>query len=336
MTLVQTANDWTVSLKTQASEGTVTTTPTYDFPVFSGRPQPVQSIDRVNVTDSAAIVGDPYKHPDEHWEADVVVPAFANMMGVVLAGLWPTDTISGAGPYTHPFTGLGSGSTKFITAYSKQSFSGSLKETFEDGQLSQVSFGFDNVGGPLKLGFKAIGKKPTAATTINAGTACALTDGYFTATGGTLKYEADSATAATETNIQAGTVVVDRGVLPQPTADSTSVNLISLGKVDPSFTLTLLWTKWDEYRATYYGATSGTTPSATIVKGSVELNFVHSVQAGWSFKLAIPSAVLAADPPQPAADGGPLIVNVNGYATKPGSGDHVQPTLINAISGAYG
>src|ERR1051326_6219664 len=152
MGLVQANNDYTVSIATQSNETTVSTTPTYDFPVFSGRPQPVQSIDRVNVTDSAAIVGDPFKHADEHWEAYIVLPGFANVLGTILAGLWATDTKTLTGPYLHTFSGLGSGSTKWIALYSQQSFSGSLKETYEAGQMQEVSFSFDQEGGPLKVG----------------------------------------------------------------------------------------------------------------------------------------------------------------------------------------
>jgi len=334
MALVQTANDWTIGIHKQTNESTVGTVADYDFPIFSGRPQPVQSIERVNVTDAAAVVGDPYKQPNEHWEYDGVVPAFANVLGRFLQSIWPTDTKTGAGPYTHTFTGLGSGSTPWMSLYSKQGFSGNLSETFEAGQASAISFSFDQNGGPLKVGYKAVGKKPTVAT-FTTTTSAVLTDGYFTAAGGVLKFDEDTGTPATVTNIQSGTVTVDRSVTPQPTADSVSVSLISLGKVDPSFALTLLWVDWQAYRATYYGAVGGSAPSSTIVAGSVELNFVHSVQAGWSFKLTIPSAVMVASPPEPNPDGGPLIVPITGYATKPGSGEHVQPILINAVSTSY-
>lgn len=331
MGIVTPANNWTVGLAKQAAEGTIATVATYEFPVFSGRPQPVQSIARVEVTDAASIVGDPYKQSGEHWEATFDIPAYANVLGALLQALWPTDTISGAGPYTHTFSGLGS-APSWYALY--QTAPGSMLETFEGGLSAGLGFSFDETGGPLRIQGKFVGKRPTkAAHTIT--TNVALTDGFFTATGGVLKYEEDNATPVTATNIQKATVTVDRAASALATADGVSVAYMAQGRVDPSFTLTLLYSTWDAYQATFYGSTTGTAPSSTIVKGSVELNFVHSVQAGWSFKLTIPSAVLAADPPQPDASGGPLTVNINGYATRPGSGDHVAPVLINAVASAF-
>lgn len=331
MGIVTPANQWQVGIAKQTNESTVATVATYEFPVFSGTPQPVQSIARVEVTDASSIVGDPYKQSGEHWESTVELPAFATVLGTILQSMWPTDTASGAGPYTHTFTGLG-GTQPWIAMYSTAP--GSELQTFEAGITSAVGFSFDETGGPLRIQHTAVGKKPTkAAHTIT--TSEVLTNGFFTATAGTLKYEEDNATPATQTNIQKGTVTVDRSATALATADGVSVAFLAQGKVDPSFTMTLLYSTWDAYHSTFYGAAAGTAPSSTIVKGSVEFNFVHSVQAGWTFKLSIPSAVMVADPPQPDAGGGPLTVQINGYATKPTSGDHVQPILVNAVSAAY-
>lgn len=331
MPIVTAANGWTIGIAKQTNESTVGTVATYEFPVFSGRPQPVQSITRVEVTDALTIIGDPYKQSGEHWEADIVLPAFSTVLGTLLQAMWPTDTITGAGPYTHTFSGLG-GTQSWIALY--QTAPGSLAETYEAGLCSGIGFSVTEEGGPLRVQFKAVGKKPTvAAHTIT--TSNALVDGYFTATGATLKFEEDNATPATQTNIRAATITVDRSVEALATADGVSVASLSQGKVEPSFSLTLLFANYDAYKATFYGSAAGTVPSVTIVKGSVELNFVHTITGTHSFKLTIPSAVFAAEPPQPDPSGGPLTVQVNGYATKPGSGDHVQPVLINAITPAY-
>lgn len=332
MPLAELANNWLVGLAKQSAEGTIPTTSDYALPVFSGRPQPVQTIDRVQVTDAASMIGDPFKAGDEHWVADLVVPAFAAPLGRILSMLWPTDTISGTGPYTHPFSGLGS-ATAWFAAYSDV-LAGALDETFEAGKCTGLSFSADGSGGPLRVGVRMIGKRPTVAAWTIGGQAV-LGDGYFTAKGATLKYEVDAGTPVAETNIGSFAVDIAREGAPIPTADSVSVSLIRQGLVVPSFTMQLIYEDWEAYRATFYGAVGGSTPSTTIVAGSVELNFVHSVQAGWSFKLEIPKAVLAAEPPQPDAGGSELIVPINGYCMKPATGDHVKPTLINAVATAY-
>jgi hypothetical protein len=329
--IVLAANGWTIGIAKQTNESTIPTIATYEFPVFSGRPEPVQAINRVEVTDALSVIGDPYKASGEHWESTVELPAFSTVLGTLLQSMWPTDTTTGAGPYVHTFSGLGA-TQPWISMYSTAP--GPLAETFEAGICSGIAFSATEEGGPVHVTHKAIGKKPTvAAHTIT--TSNQLTDGYFTCTGAVLKFEEDNATPATQTNVQSFTVSVDRNAEALATADGTSVAFLSQGRVDPSFQMTLLYANWDAYRATFYGAAAGTAPSVTIVKGSVELNCVHTVTGGHTFKITIPSAVMAAEPPQPDAGGAPLRVQINGYATKPGSGDHVQPVLTNAISAAY-
>jgi hypothetical protein len=329
--IVTPANNWTVGIAKQSNEATIPTIAAYQLPVFSGRPQPVQAITRVEVTDAASVVGDPYKQSGEHWESDIVFPAFDDSLGIFLVSMWPTDTATGTAPSKiHTYSGLG-GTQPWMAEYSDAP---SLVETFEAGICSSIGFSVDETGGPLKVNHKMVGKRPTvAAHTIT--TSNALTAGFFTATGATLKFEEDNATPATQTNIQKATVTVDRTVTPLSTADGVSVAFLGQGKVDPSFTMTLLFATHDAYRATFYGAAAGSTPSVTIVKGSVELNFVHTVSATSLFKLSIPSAVMAASPPQPDPSGGPLTVEIAGYATKPGSGDHVVPVLTNNVTPAY-
>jgi hypothetical protein len=332
MPVASASNNWVIGIDKQTSEGTIATTSDYTIPVFSGRPQPVQTINRVEVTDAASVVGDPYKAGDEHWTADLVFPGFAAPLGTFLVSMWPTDTVTGAGPYTHTFSGLGN-STAWFSLYSDP-LSGALDETFEDGKCTGITFSNDASGGPLRVGVQMIGKRPTVAA-WTAGGSASLNDGYFQAKGATLKYEVDNATPATETNVQDFAISVTRPGTPVPTADSTSVSIISQGRVEPTFTMTLVYDDWDAYRATFYGAAAGSTPSLTIVEGSVEMNWIHTVQGGWSFKITIPSAVLAASPPQPDPSGSPLLVPITGYATTPGSGSHIQPVLINAVSSAY-
>src|ERR1051326_2893130 len=100
MPVVTSASNWEVGIAKQSAEGSIPTVADYAFPVFDGTPQPVRTTDTISVTDATSIQGDPQNKPDEHWEADVTVPAFADSLGRLLVTMWPTDTPTGTTPKT--------------------------------------------------------------------------------------------------------------------------------------------------------------------------------------------------------------------------------------------
>ena len=165
--------------------------------------------------------------------------------------------------------------------------------------MSEFSISGDGTGGPAKVGAKYVGKRPTVATYTNATPQVTGTDGYFTFSGAVLQYEVDSGTPATETNIQSLSLVVSRPVTPIATADSVSVGYLALGKVEASVNMTLLMDDHEAFRATFYGAVGGSTPSATIVHGSVKFNLVHSITGTHSASFTMDKVWLQAEPPQP-------------------------------------
>jgi hypothetical protein len=327
------SNNFIWGLSKQTNESTVATTEQYGLPVYSGRSMPAQTFSRVDVTDASSIVGDSYKQGDIHWEADVVVPAFGAALPKILVGLWPTDTVTGSGPFTHTMSGLGA-APPWFTTYNTDLLGGSVEETFEAGILSEFSISGDQEGGPARVGAKYVGKRPTIASYTNATAQVIGTDGYFTFTGGTMKYEVDSGTPVTETNIQSFNLLVSRPVTHQPTVDSTSVNYLALGRVECTFSMTLLMDDHEAYRATFYGAVGGSTPSNTKVNGSVEINLVHSITGTHSAKFNLDKAILIAEPPVPDPAASPLTVTINGQVDKPAAGDHVKPVVVNAVAAA--
>ena len=327
------SNQFIWGLAKQTNETTPNTTEQYGLPVYSGRSMPVQTTTRVEVTDATSLAGDPYKQGDEHWEADVVVPAFGAPLPKILVGLWPTDTVTGAGPFTHTMSGLGA-TPPWFTTMSTDLLAGAVEETFEAGIMSEFSISGDGTGGPARVGAKYVGKRPTIATYTNATPQVIGTDGYFTFSGAVLQYEVDAGTPVTETNIQSLSLVVPRPVAPVATADSVSVNFLALSKIEPTVSMTLLMDDHEAYRATFFGAVAGSTPSATLVKGSVKFNLVHSITGTHSASFTMDSVILMAEPPQPDPAASPLTVTINGVITKPASGDHVKPVVINAIAAA--
>lgn len=333
MPVAQPSNAWTVGLHKQTNEATIGTISDYTTPLLSGgRPMPVQDTSIVAVTDAASIQGDLFKNAGEHWEAEIEHPAWDNMLGLELVSLWPLDTATGTAPSrSHVFSTLGA-TPPWISMYS--SAPGSFQETFGKGLCSGIEFSFSAAERPLRVKYSAVGQTPTVAS-FTSTVAVSLADGFFTALGGTLKFEEDSLTPAAQTNIVGGTVSVQREITPVQTADGVTVSYLAQGLVVPTVHLDLVWANWDAYRASYYGAVAGTSASATLPAGSVELNFVHTSSATSTFKLAIDKVAFLTTPPEPNPDASPLMVSVDLAVLKPASGDHVKPTLINNVTPAY-
>ena len=128
---------------------------------------------------------------------------------------------------------------------------------------------------------------------------------------------------------------VDRPATPVLAADGVNVRYIGAGKVVPSGTMTMVWADWDAYRASYFGSVGGSTASATVVTGALDLNFKHTSQATWSFELYVPAVQFRVAPPTPDPAGGPLTLEVTLNIQTPTTGSHVQPILINSTSASY-
>jgi len=329
------SNNWLVGIAKQTNEATIATTAEYAFPLYAERPKPVHDVDRVQVTDGASIQGDAYYQAGEYWTASgVITPGFADLAGRLLSGLWPTDTATGTAPTrSHAFSALGS-APAFWTMWSLPGGSLVLPESFGKGLCAGLHFVVDENGGPLQISIAAVGQVPAVVAAPTVTVTDALTAGYFRCVGATLKYEEDSGTPVTQTNIQSFDLGVERPVTPVKTADGVNVAYLAQGLVVPSLQMQLVWQDWQSYRATYYGAVGGSAASATMVAGSVELNFVHTVEVS-TLKFVIPKVALVTEPPVPNPDASPLLVTINAEILKPAAGDHVQPTLVNNVTPAY-
>jgi hypothetical protein len=338
MPIVPAANSYTFGIHKQTNEATVGTVADYSLPVF-GSPgvMPVEDLKRIQVTDANSIQGDPYKGP-QSWSAQVEFPAYGSALGRFLQAMWPTDSISGAGPYTHTYTGLG-GTQPWISLYTNWVNAGAFQQTFGKGLASSIGFTSTADGGPMNVQFGAIGQEVTVAsfTVTNAET---LALGYFQlqATGAKIELDVDTPDVNPSTQpekIRSVTVTVDREVSPEPIADAFVVSNLSQGLVVPSLQMEFLYTSWDAYRGSYFGTVAGTAASPTVLYGAVEITWKHSVQAGWSFVLYIPKVALRALQPQPDPGGAGIALAVEGAIAKPASGEHVQPILINGTTPAY-
>lgn len=337
MPVAAAANSFLAGIDKQTNEATVSSAADYSLPVFDSSVEVVEALNRIEVTDAASIEGDPYKGP-QSWRSTLGFPAYAASLGTFLQSLWPTDTKTGAGPYTHAFSGLG-GTQSWISVYQEWPNASAKEFTHGKGLASGITFSATEEGGPLRIEHRAIGQETTVAA-WTVGTADTLADGYFQMQATGAKFELALATPNANPSTQPEKVrnfslSINRDVTPLPVVDAFQVSQLGQGKVSFDLSMQWLWTDWQAYQATYFGAVAGTSASPTIVYGAAELTFKHSVTAAWEFTIYIPKVAFRVGAVNPDPTGGPIVLDVTGVIAKPSSGDHVQPTLINAVNPAY-
>ena len=336
MPIVPNANAYQFGIHKQTNEATVGTVADYALPVYSADIAPKYDLKRIEVTDASSIEGDPYKAPT-YWEGSVEVPALALSLGAILQAIWPTDTKTGAGPYTHTFSGYG-GTQSFISLY--DDFTNATKPmTYGKGVASEITFSATADGGPLRVGLKALGELPSQAT-YTVTTTDALSAGYFgmQLSGATIEIDNDTPDvnpATPVTNVKDVSITVSRGVAIEPTADGITVANLSQSKLTRAGSMTFLYSSWQEFLGTYFGTVAGTAVSATILYGALDLTFKHSVNATWTFELYCPKVAFRVPSRTPDAGGGPLTLPVELLFAQPAAGEAVQPVLVNALATAY-
>lgn len=337
MPIATAGNAFLVGIDKQTNEATVSSAADYSMAVYEADINPVESLNRVQVTDASSIIGDPYKGP-QSWAGSFTMPAYGDSLGRLLQALWPTDTTTGAGPYTHTYSALG-GTQSWISLYTEWSNAGPNEYTFGKGQATGLTFSAANDGSPLSVAFTAIGQESTDAN-WTVGSADNLDDGYFrlVETGGKIELDLDTPNSNPSTQpekIRNFSLSVTREMSPEPVVDSFTVSTLGQGKVTFAGSAEFLWTSWDAYNATWFGAVGGTSASPTIVYGALELTCKHSVQSTWEFRIYIPKVGFRVGAVTPNADGSPISLPVTLEVAKPSSGDHVQPVLINSTAASY-
>lgn len=336
--LVVSANNHLVGIAKQTNGTTPATNATYSLPVYASELDGTFELNRVEVTDAASLQGDPYKGPSSWAGNGISFPAFAAQMGAFLQSLWPTDTITGAGPYTHTFSGLGS-TQSWVSLFHEWPSAAATERRFSGGLGSYMSFAGDAAGGPLRLSYNAVGTTYENLS-YTPGTTAALADGWFQLqlASSSIEFDYDTPNAnptVAMTWVRSYEVTVARDVTPEPTADAGSVSNLGQGRVVCGGTLEMLYNSWDAYNATHFGAVAGTSQSTTIVYGALDFNYKHTVQAGWTFELYIPRVMFHVGPVVPNPDGSALVQPVTLEIATPTTGSPVQPILVNGVTPAY-
>ena len=337
MPVVPPNNNVLWSIDKQTDEATISSTADYSIAAWTATWAPRYDERRIEVLDGSSVQGDVSKGLG-WWDGESEFPAYADSLGRILQSMWPTDTKTGAGPWTHTFSGLG-GTQPWISTYLEWINAGAFEQTFGRGQATGFSITATADESPARVRFAAMGETATVAN-YSSTVPDDLLDGYFTlqTTGAKIELDFDTPNvnpAGAVTNVQSVTLNVDRNATPMPTADGLTVTNLSVGKVMPSGTMSLIYNSWDAFRATNYGSVAGTSSSPVVVTGALEVSFIHNLTAAWTLTFYMPAVQFKADAPVPNPAGEGIIVPVTLNIQKPASGDHVQPILINNTTLAY-
>ncbi len=321
---------------TGGAEGSIPANPTYAVPVFSGLPAPTHNIQPIEVTDTTNVQPMVWK-TDEHWEADVTLPGFPASLPALVKGILSSESITGAAdPYTHTNTNS-TAADPFYTFWSRRP--GPLYEKFADGLISELTLSFDDEN-PVQVSINAMGKNPSVlGSTYTATTTEVLspTSEFFTPVGATLKLDVAATPATTTvTNLRSGSITFRRDVELLGAVESITPGFVYVGKLEVMVALDAVWTNYDAYRATFYGATAGTAASATIVSGSIDFTFPSTNSATHTLQIQVPSvALMVNDAPQPDASGGPFTFSIDGMGLRPASGSIATVVTKNAVATTY-
>lgn len=338
MPLAPPSNNYLFGIAKQVDESTLGTVADYSVPVYSSNVGPTADDRVVQVTDASAVQGDHSRGPVS-WQGTVEVPCYGTTTGRVLQAVFPTDTITGAGPYTHTYSGLGN-TPPWMSFFTQWPGAGNERQRFGKGIVNEFSIVASADETPARFRFGGTGQTYDNAIAWTATVAETLADGYFTlqATGADIKADFDSPNASPSvpiTNVQQVELNVEIPVAGVPTADGITVRQLSRGLIAPGGSATLIWNDWDAYHASWYGAVAGTSASNVNVYGALLLTFKHTVQSGWLLTVYVPKVRFAATQPEPDPSAGVLTLPVTLEIDKPTSGSHIQPVLVNGRSTAY-
>lgn len=316
----------------QSAEDTPATNPTFVLGSLSGMPGPRQEL-AFREPAGHRLVTQELRKAGIRWEVASTMWAHAASLGPLIKGILPTEASTGV--YTPGAT------DQFLTFFSTRP--GPLYERFDDGLIESLIFDF-SPSSRVAVTVQGTGKTPrilgsayTPGTREDDGPAGDI----FHFVGATIKFDWASSPATTARVIDNGSLRLTRPLTPIPTADAQGPLKLLRGSLALETTMQLLLEDYDGYRATFMGGTGGSTPSATVVGGSLDLQFASPMSAN-TLRIEVPSITWEWTPPEPSARPGALVVDLNGYAWRPSSGafttitvGEFSPSHLSGLVGWY-
>lgn len=228
---------------------------------------------------------------DTEITAKITTLAFDAMLGQLLkAALGAVATTGSAAPYTHKFT-LGE-SLPAVKLWQQVGASNAPVQQLSGGKVS-------------RLGISAEGVKPPAITFEMAGTDVSWSgntwpgggdfdaaDGWFTTAGAEVKLSLNSGTpGAVPAYMALDTFecAVESEMTPQVQFGSVQAAAQIEGSATVTATISGTTSDTQVYRAIKTGSSSGTALSSSIITGSLEVTFPHTVESDWELKIEFPA-----------------------------------------------
>jgi hypothetical protein len=309
-----------IGVAKQTAKGTAATNPTYAHGVMDGgfQLQPEQA--RVAVTSGTRVA------PQVDRTKAIAKVSFTTRMFTKSTGLWllgglGSDSVTGAGPYTHTITGANA--LPYLTVWA---WLDSQVVSVRDFVVDSIEISWDG-STPPSMKIDGAGTIATFGATFTP-TTDDTRGSYLLTAGGSFKVDTTTSTpvvapitkGSVKLSNNSGEVMVSGTVVP---------NEYFPGVREWEIDATLVPTDVSDWRKIVTGASGGTTVTETPQYGSSEFNFIDGTS---SLKIATPRTAFAADFPNAIAGGGPALVELSGLTVLPSSGAELTHTLINGIA----
>ena len=262
----------------------VPTVPTYSHGLVGGEPFSAEATVETDSVSCGVRAGiDSYK-TEVNVASDIETRAYADVTGLyMLAALGDVTTTGSSSPYTHTFT-VGDELPELLVW---SQIDGGAVRKITGAKMDTLELSFDG-NNPLTLGVTLAGLTGTYGSSTWDGGEVSCFGGYFTCVGSTLKLSANTDTPAAITNdiVTAGSVSISNNVEAKFGAGTITPKAIANGKCTISGSLTINCADETIQRIIETGASNGSSITGSMVYGSFEWTFAHTVESGYSLKVS--------------------------------------------------
>jgi hypothetical protein len=309
----------------QSVKGTPVTPPEYAFPMTGGKP-----FNHTITQDAVPLTGS--TPGDGEADRTLIAPAaqlntlgFPRSLGRLLFAVLGQDTMAPAGTHTM---------IPIVEPISWNTLWGRMGSDYvriQDAKPNQVVISFDG-SGLVKVESQWTGITSTWATTPASATVDDTAGGItkLIAAGGTFQLDIDGVTLATYC-IKSGSVTISRNLTIDSCAASAVPASLTSGRLEVTYSLTILPDTLVDVRNIVTGSPTGTAPTGVVPYGSVSLSFLAGAAS-----LAITSNRVAyvAETPDANPAGGSAEVVLEGKAYTPAGGAAITAVLVNSVTAA--
>ncbi|MFA7265139.1 MAG: phage tail tube protein [Candidatus Nanopelagicales bacterium] len=306
----------------QVAKGTEAAEPTFQFGISDGgvfKSDLTQDLaDVTSGTRAAPGVDRTEFVPGVDYTQRVHVGSVGLLLYLALGG----KAVSGAGPYTHVFTGANT--LPYCTWFGTQD--GALVSV-EDARIDELTLSWDE-NSPLELQVSGVGCGLAFPSSITPTTDESRT-GYLAPAGGTFKLDLDGTSPATAA-IKAGEIGIKNGVETVPLSGAITPGDVHPGRREVEVSFTIVPTSnLDDWRTIVTGTNNGTTVKQDALFGSFEITFSDGTN---SLEIEALRCAFITEWPDADPSGGAIELEVTGMAVLPlTSGADITATLINSV-----